>query len=104
MPTSFKLSGTSFNQDIISQLTLKQDVHLENGAISDEDLSEVEDLDGGACDPPIKCLVHNNLVGYVPKEHKRRVRELIKGDKKFSIYRLNTFKDNPMIGVRLLAS
>lgn len=104
MPVAFKLSGTSFNQDVIKTLKIKDAVQLETTNVSDDDLSEVEELDGGTSDPPIKCMFHNNLVGYVPKDTKTRVKQLIKDGKAFSIYRLNTYKDNPTIGVRLVAT
>ena len=103
MPVAFKLSGTSFNQDFIKTLQINQPVELETqDHINDSD-SDVEDLDGRNPDPPIKCFSGDppSLIGYVPKEHKKRVKELIKDKKTFKIYRLNTYKDNPIIGVRI---
>jgi len=103
MPVVFKLSGTSFNQELIKTLQLNQDVQVTYPDILDENDSDIEDLDGLDSNPPIKCCVDNNLVGYVPRDTKKRVKELLKQDKKFKIYRLNTFKDNPTIGVRLIS-
>jgi len=104
MPVAFKLSGTSFNQDFIKTLKLNQPVYLETqDPIDESGGSEVEDLDGGSSDPPITCFSDNNLVGYVPRDHKKRVKELIKEKKNFKVYRLNTYKENPTIGVRIVA-
>ena len=101
--TMFKLSGTSFNQPIIKKLKLRQDVRLETEQLSESD-SEIEDLSGGGTsNPAIKCFTSDDeLIGYVPPDIKKRVRELIKEGKSFKVHKLNTFKDNPTIGVRII--
>lgn len=103
MPTALKLSGTSFNQETIKTLNINDPVIFNIDAEDDVD-SEIEDLDGGNNDPAIKCLNGDRLIGYIPKEHKKRIRQLIKEGKEFKIYKLNTYKDNPIIGVRIISS
>ncbi len=102
MPTALKLSGTSFTQPAIKELKINDPITLESNVVSESD-SEVEDLDGGNNDPAIVCKHNNILIGYVPKEHKKKVRQLLKDGKTFKIYKLNTFKENPIIGVRIIS-
>jgi len=98
MSIILKLSGTSFNQGTINKLEIGNDVTLETRAINED----AEDLDGRG-DPAIKCVVENELVGYVPGPHKDRVRELIKNKHTFKIHSLNRWKDNPTTGVRIIS-
>jgi len=102
MPTALKLSGTSFSQKVIKELKVNQPVDLETSDLTESD-SEVEDLDGGTNNPAIVCKYNGDIVGYVPKSHKNKVRQLLKDGKTFKIYKLNTFKDNPTIGVRIIS-
>jgi len=102
MPTALKLSGTSFSQTAIKELSINDPIVLESSDLTDSD-SEIEDLDGGSNDPAIVCKYNNNIIGYVPKAHKKKVRQLLKEGKTFKIYKLNTFKENPIIGVRIIS-
>jgi hypothetical protein len=97
MPLILRLTGTSFNQPIIKKLKVGDDITIETNA--DDSDSEVEDLDGGQSSAAFLCKHNGKLIGYVPSQHKPRVRKVLKDGEKFKIFTLHTFND--ITGVRI---